>query len=787
MIVYSSTKKEFLNDVNNFPIEDVILKKFEERLKRTTGQSEIESWRDSLPFMSQVLTDATIPDDAGILIEFMIPQSSFRVDFIITGLNKENKENVVIIELKRWTEIELTEKDGIVKTRFKGGLQDTSHPSYQAWSYAAYLNSFNETIFIDDIKLNPCAYLHNYVDDGKISNRIYQHYIDISPIFLKSDKQKLRDFIKSHVKKGDTSNIMYRIENSKIRPSKALADCLVSMLKNKKEEFIMLDDQKLVYETAISISKKSNDFNKNVLIVEGGPGTGKSVVAINLLVGLNKIGKVAKYVTKNGAPRAVYKAMLTGSMRGGDIDFLFTGSGSFINTEPNTFDTLIVDEAHRLNAKSGMFSNLGENQIKEIIGCSKFSIFFIDEDQKVTTKDIGNKDEINKWAKFNNANVVTLELRSQFRCNGSDGYLAWLDNMLQIRNTSNILLEKKDYSFNVLNNPSELRDIIYSLNENNKSRMLAGYCWKWVSKKDRNKYDIEFPKFDFKHKWNLADDGMKFIISKESVSEIGCIHTSQGLELEHVGVIVGKDLVVRNGKVVTNFRERDSNDSSLKGIVALNRTDPEKAYEISDRIIKNTYRTLFTRGMKSCHVYFVDEETRDYFSNRIAKAEKKKIKDIKQPAVKIIPFENSVPIYDLKAAASVFSELQIVNIVDYEWIELPSGYKASKDLFACKVLGESMNKIIPNGSTCLFRRYTGGSRNGKIVLAEHTSKQESEFGSAYTVKEYYSKKKIKNDLWSHESIKLKPKSNNPEFTDIELSEDESINLKVIAIFECVLR
>ena len=619
MIVYTSTKKNFITDVNDFPIEDLILKKFEEKLKRTTGQSEIESWRDSLPYMSQVLSDSEIPDDAGILIEYMIPQSSFRVDFIITGINEEDKENVVIVELKRWSDSELTDKDGIVKTRFRGGLQETSHPSYQSWSYAAFLSSFNETIYTEDIALRPCAYLHNYEDDGKITNKIYQYYIDLAPVFLKSDKQKLRDFIKKYVKKGDTKNIMYRIENGKIKPSKALADSLVSMLKENKQEFIMLDDQKVVYETAISGSKKSSEKNKNVLIVEGGPGTGKSVVAINLLVALNKIGKVAKYVTKNSAPREVYKAMLTGNIRGGDIDFLFNSSGSFVNTEANTFHTLIVDEAHRLNAKSGMMSNLGENQIKEIINSATFSVFFIDEDQKVTTKDIGSKDEIKKWAKFYNASVRELELSSQFRCNGSNGYLAWLDNTLQVKDTANIFLDKSDYNFTIVDTPSEMRDIIFELNNsNNKARMLAGYCWKWVSKNDRHKFDIEFPEYDFKHKWNLASDGMKFLISKDSVSEIGCIHTSQGLELENVGVIVGKDLVARDGKVVTNFRERASSDKSLSGIVGLNASDPAKAASLADRLIKNTYRTLLTRGMKGCYVYFVDEETKDYFLNRIS-------------------------------------------------------------------------------------------------------------------------------------------------------------------------
>lgn len=620
MIVYSSTKKEFLNDINNYPIEDIILKKFEDKLKRTTGQSEIDSWKDSLPYMGQVLSDNEIPDDAGVMIEYMIPQSSFRVDFIITGLDNENKETVIIVELKRWSEIEVTDKDGIVKTRFKGGLQETSHPSYQSWSYAAFLSSFNQTIYEENITLKPCAYLHNYNEDGKINNEKYKFYIDLAPIFLKSDKIKLKEFIKKYITKGDTTQIMYRIENGKIKPSKALADSLVAMIKENKEEFIMLDDQKIVFETAMSGAKKSSKNLKNVLIVEGGPGTGKSVVAINLLVALNKIGLVSKYVTKNSAPREVYKAMLTGSMRGGDIDFLFTGSGSFteLNIHENMYDALIVDEAHRLNDKSGMFRNLGENQIKEIINASKFSVFFIDEDQKVHINDIGSKDEIEKWAKHFNANIRTLNLKSQFRCNGSDSYLSWLDNTLQIKETANILLSKTDYDFNIVETPSEMRDIIYELNkEKNKARMLAGYCWDWVSKKDSKAYDIKFPEFNFYHKWNLATDGMRYIISPDSVKEIGCIHTSQGLELENVGVIIGKDLLVRNGVVETNFNNRSKMDKSLFGIKGLYRNNPAKAIEIADNIIKNTYRTLMTRGMKNCFVYIEDIESREYFKSRL--------------------------------------------------------------------------------------------------------------------------------------------------------------------------
>jgi len=410
---------------------------------------------------------------------------------------------------------------------------------------------------------------------------------------------------------------LYRIENGKIKPSKMLADSITKMIKGN-QEFVMIDDQKVVYENAIALAKHASEKNKQVLIVKGGPGTGKSVVAINLLVELTKLQKFTQYVSKNAAPRAVYEARLTGSIRATEIRNMFRGSGAFIGSPANEYDTLIVDEAHRLNKFSGLFGNLGENQIKEIINASKFSIFFLDEDQRVTLKDIGQKDEIIKWAHLSNASITELELNSQFRCNGSDGYLAWLDNTLQIRETVNQDLSGVDYDFRVLDNPAELRDLIVEKNNiNNRARLVAGYCWKWPSKKDFNAYDIEFPEYDFRMKWNLSEDGSTWIISPKSVNEVGCIHTCQGLEVDYIGVIIGDDLIVRNGVVITDASKRASSDNSVKGYKKLMKENPEEAKEQLDLIIKNTYRTLMTRGMKGCYVYCVDEETREWFKNGI--------------------------------------------------------------------------------------------------------------------------------------------------------------------------
>lgn len=619
MIVYNASKVQFLDDVFTNDIEHIVLDNVRRKLNRGTGVAEIRSWAASLVYMDRIMRDPAIPDDCGVAIEYQIPQTGKRIDFIISGQDEHFKDTLMLVELKQWSQAKLTGKDSLVETYVGGRIGEHTHPSYQAWSYATLLQGFNEVVYTENIHLHPCAYLHNYTDDDVIRNPVYAPYIDKAPIFLKADAIKLRNFIKQHVLYGDKSNILYRIENGKIRPSKMLADSIGKMMKGN-QEFVMVDDQKVVYENALALVKKASEGNKQVLIVQGGPGTGKSVVAINLLVELTKTGLLTQYVSKNAAPRAVYEARLTGSIRPTVVRNLFKGSGSFIDVAPNMFDALIVDEAHRLNKHSGLFGNLGENQIKEIITASKCAIFFIDEDQRVTLKDIGKKSEIEIWAYQLGANVTELELNSQFRCNGSDGYLAWLDNVLQIKETANEDLHDIDYDFKVVDTPAVLRKMIDEKNElNNRSRMVAGYCWKWPSKSDSSKFDIEFPEYAFRMKWNLTEDGSSWIISPNSVNEIGCIHTCQGLEVDYIGVIVGEDLIVRNGVVITDTSKRASSDKSVQGYKRLLKENPEATRKQLDHIIKNTYRTLMTRGMKGCYVYFVDDETRDYFKSCLMK------------------------------------------------------------------------------------------------------------------------------------------------------------------------
>jgi len=613
MIVYKSTKESFTSDVETGAVEEIIEAKYITSLNRRVSANEKRSWQNSMMYMNTVLTDYEIPQDAGITIEMQIPQTSKRIDFIITGKNESKRDHAVIVELKQWESAEKTRLDGIVRTWIGGGNREVSHPSYQAWSYAALLNDFNEAVYDGDINLKACAFLHNYNSNGVLEDSFYSDHTEKAPVFMKRDITKLREYIKSFIRYGDSDKIIYRIEHGRIRPSKMLADSLSSMLKGN-EEFIMIDEQKLAFEYVMDAVLNSKKNEKKVVIIEGGPGTGKSVVAINLLVKLTAKNRFVSYITKNSAPRAVYASLLTGDMKKSHINNLFKGSGSFIDAETNLYDALIVDEAHRLNDKSGMFRNIGENQIKELIEASKVTVFFIDEDQRIHIHDIGEKEEIRKWAKKSGAEVIETELASQFRCNGSDGYLAWLDHSLQIRETANTDLKEIDYDFQVMSSPTEVFESIFEKNKiNNKSRMVAGYCWDWKSKKEPKAMDITFPEFGFAKKWNLADDGMLWLIKEESVNEIGCIHTCQGLELDYVGVIIGPDFKIRDGEVLTDAYERSSNDRSIFGIKKMMKENPEEAKELADTIIKNTYRTLMSRGMKGCYIYCTDKETEEYF------------------------------------------------------------------------------------------------------------------------------------------------------------------------------
>lgn len=618
MLAYLGTKEDFLRDAP--VIEDKVRDAVKLKLNFKVAESEYLSWRNSLGnAMSHVMRSDRIPSDAGIAIEYRLNGRRFRLDFVISGLDGKGKESLVIVELKQWTDIQFSDLDEHVKTVLGGGVRDVTHPSYQVWSYKSHLEMFNEYVYENELSVEACAYLHNCKDNQVINNSRYENALRLAPVFFHGEHDKLQKLIEDKIEKGSGMALLERVDAAVIRPSKQLADAVGNMLQGQ-DEFVLLDEQKTAYETILLSARQVQESGKKVLIIKGGPGTGKSVISINALAKLTSERMNVKYVTANAAPRDVFQAKLKNLVKGDSVKHLFGGSGSYTESKKDSMDVLIVDEAHRLRMKSGMFKNLGESQAKEIINSAKLSVFFIDEAQKVTWSDVGEISRIKAYAAKLGADVELLELISQFRCGGSDDYMAWLDDSLGLQDVPENYFSREKFDFQIFDSVSKLHDAIRKKNQvNNKSRIVAGYCWNWISKKDPKAFDIVIPEENYQARWNLASYGNEWIINPKSVDEVGCIHTCQGLEVDYVGVIVGNDLGVESGTLVTSPRGRAKSDKSLNGYVGERKLNPEAADAKADELIRNTYRTLMSRGMKGCYVYFTDPEVKKYFESRMPK------------------------------------------------------------------------------------------------------------------------------------------------------------------------
>ena len=614
MIVYSATKAQFNNDVNLNRISDKILEKLREKHLSGGQESEYQSWQNSLHFMRSAIDDPDIPNDVEVAIEYQIPRTSKRVDFMIAGADAANTNNVVVVELKQWSKAEKV--DDIMRHSVRaytgGANRIVNHPSYQAYAYATFIKNSSEQVQDERIGIKPCAYLHNCNPEARtpLDDDIYTPWLEEAPLFDKSQTIQLRNFIKKFiVSKSSSGDLLYKIDNGRIRPSKALQDCLVSLMKGN-EEFILLDDQAVVFDLCKKyMAQCRKDLQKRTIIIQGGPGTGKSVLAVNLLKEFLLKNNNACYCTKNSAPREAYQKLLAKSNYKAMVNIkqLFRSPFGLCNLTSNFYDCLIVDETHRLVKK--MYGDWkGDNQVKECINASLFTVFLLDEDQQITKKDIGSVEEIKKWATELGSEVIMNEdtvLQSQFRCNGSDQYIQLINNILQIGKPMDIDLKELNFDIRVFDDPNELRDTLRELNKiNNKARMVAGYCYDWNVKHNRGEYDI-YLENGFKAKWNLENDKI-WAINPNSFEEVGCIHTAQGLEFDYIGVLIGNDLRFDKavGKIITD-RTKISKDDKSSGI----RSAKE---DVAERLIKNTYKTLLTRGQKGCFIYCEDKALANY-------------------------------------------------------------------------------------------------------------------------------------------------------------------------------
>jgi len=639
MIVYQHDKAGFCRDVETGDIDGILLDRVRGALGVGVGTSEVRSWHQSLTHMHLVLGDPGIPDDAGVGIEFQIPQTA-----------------------------EATAMDGVVRTVLGGGLRDTAHPSYQAWSYAELLRGFNETVYEDDVALHPCAFLHNYRAGGALHSDVYRTWLEQAPLFAKEEVQRLRDFIKKWIRYGDGNEIILRIDGGRIRPSKALADSLASLMQGNRE-FTMIDEQKVVYERALDLARTTPAGDKRVLIVHGGPGTGKSVVAVNLLVRLTQDRELVQYVM--GPPHHGYgehrewRCARSCKARGGVIAALLrrraTPQGGMQRrsnaivpvvgwTSERRAPGRLREQAHRHAVEDAVLQSL--SRIRAVHhrrpwhlpgpgrrrgASAEREVGALQEPRGQPGQGAhprGRRDRLlprrgsaghaRRHRHPRRDRAVGREVRGRSRGAGTavavplqrlgriprlgrsrprhpgDGPRRSLDPGLRLRLPGFRLSER---------GPTPHRG---AQRRDRRARMVAGYCWRWKSKKDPEAWDVVLPEHDFRMRWNLTQHGSGWLAHPESINEIGCIHTCQGLDLDYVGVVIGPDLVVRDSGLVTVPEERDRYDSSIRGYKKRLKADPEQAKADARRIILNTYRTLMTRGMKGCYVYAVDEGVREW-------------------------------------------------------------------------------------------------------------------------------------------------------------------------------
>lgn len=618
MIIYNKSLKDFRTDVTFNMMQSILLKTLREKGLSGGSASEINSWNNSLHFMKDVLDDSYFDNDCQVAIEYNIPQTSKRVDFMIMGNNNE-EDYVVIIELKQWARVNKIDDncDHSIMSDLRSH-EPVAHPSYQAYSYKQLILDYcNDLVSINNKTLKPCAYLHNLSEEYRpvIEDNLYHEWIEEAPVFLQSDVLKLRNFIKNYIKlKANDGSLLYKIEEGRLKPTKSLQDALDSMLCGN-EEFHMIDEQVVAYDKIMKAIKESqNDTKKHVLIITGGPGTGKSVLAINILARcIIDLKLNASYITKNMAPRKCYANLLTkgNAKKMVNLQKAIQSPWCLPNTIYNGLDVGIFDEAHRMQKKP--YRYLGNDMLEDAIKASKVSIFFVDDDQRITINDKYDVNSIITYAKKENAIIhKPYELTSQFRCDGSDGYISFLNNLLEIKQTANTNFEFNNLKVKIFDDPNKMRNELRELNKiNNKTRMIAGYCYDWNVKNKKGEWDIILPN-GFKAKWNLANDDHR-AVNPNSFEEIGCIHTCQGMEFDYVGVFIGKDLYFKDGHVQTN-RNAISKDDKTSGI-RLKSTSNEEA----DKLIRRTYKVLLTRGIKGCYIYCEDEALRNYLKEKLNK------------------------------------------------------------------------------------------------------------------------------------------------------------------------
>jgi len=609
MRLYSGTSLQFIQDALNNQIADKLKTAFEDYYGRRVSPGEMTSWTNSLQFLKNLIESNSLNDNM-VVLEYELPYANQRIDCLLFGKDAEKNEQVVLLELKQWSKVDDCEIEGNVITFVGGANRMVSHPSFQVAGYHAHLKDFLE-IFEEKppVSISSCAYLHNYAvkENDVLFSTKFQSILKEFPAFTKNDFQKLGDYLKTRLSRGEGMDVFNRFVNSRIRPSKKLIEHAHHMIQGQSV-FHLIDEQIEANNTIIDRAKKCAKLKKkSVILVRGGPGTGKSVIALNAMAELLSKGITVFHATGSSAFTKTLRKIV-----GVRLSKLFKFFSSFVEAKENEIDVLVCDEAHRIRKTSSSWyqrATSGLPQIDELMRTAKVCIFFIDDHQIVRPAEVGSTQMIKEAAEKWGAELFEFELTTQFRCSGSDGYLNWTDNTLQVRDTANRMLAKKErMEFKIFDSPQKLYEEIKKKNTEkpNSARLVAGFCWPWSKPNPDGTLKNDVVIGDFKMPWEKKDEFWKWATDPSGMEQVGTVYTAQGFEFDYIGIIFGNDIVYDAANKTWVGKPENSADSMVKR---------EKDKFLNN--VKNTYRVLMTRGMKGCYVYFMDKGTEEFFKSRI--------------------------------------------------------------------------------------------------------------------------------------------------------------------------
>ena len=656
-ILYQASQSQFICDVERNYVSQK-MRHAAEQAGIHSAENEIASWENNAPHVSRLLTQCGAKDSY-VTFEFLVPFSRKRIDCMIYGTGDDNSENVIHIELKQWSNktVGLAESDGNFTTDESTSRQQddvifnveaftghanriVAHPSQQVKGYQGYLSNFIEVFSNHEVELTGLAYCYNYTknDASKPSclfDEKYATLLEQFPTYAKDQFDDLTGKLTRLLRKGAGISIFNKVMQSPIRPSKKLLNEVSTMIESGDiSAFSLIEDQIVARNIIINkireMRANSSRNKKNVIIVNGGPGTGKTVIALHILAELAKLsnngnGLNVHYATKSKPLLEGVRAQLSTTSR-----LLFSNVTSFVpsSSDENSVDVLLVDEAHRIQKNANNQYTKAENrtdlsQIDTIIRAAKITVFFIDDRQAIRGVEIGSASMIREAAERWNASVEECELKSQFRCNGSDNYLNWLEQVLYNKQVTSHF-DTEDFDLRIMDSPQKMYESLVEQNNvpGQTARLMAGFCWPWSTnvvngdlvkdvkigtfampwetndKVDRRSLRVSYPRW---YEWAYKPEGIK---------QVGCIYTSQGYEFDYAGVIIGPDLKYDpvEDKIIT--------DKSACKDPVLKRTQKEATMTFDD-YVRNIYRVLMSRGMKGCYLYVCDKELRKYLKELI--------------------------------------------------------------------------------------------------------------------------------------------------------------------------